>query len=453
MQSDHALARTSRPDDVLAAAWRACAERGGPQLVVAADATGRFVVSWANTAAADLLGSVVEEIIHVPLDDLSRPVDTGPADWCEVVSALTAARGGERLVSVQRIDESRICAELEVRPVEPTWAGVPLPRHGVERAHGTWLVALTPQDPDSPAQELREAEHRFKALAEHAPVGIFLSEAGVRLGFVNEAFVALCGLQAARTLGTGWLDVVHPQDLPHLQEALFGVLDGAEQDLTIRILPLSNAQRWVQVRLAPVTTPRRGAGFIGTAEDITERRAREEQLTYQASHDSLTGLVNRRRLVETLHELLDSRRTRDREFAVLFCDLDGFKQVNDTLGHDAGDRVLIEVARRLSLTARDHDIVARVAGDEFVLVLRHIAGQEEAESAAIRHLHGLLQPLRVSGVPVQVSGSLGLALPEPGDTPESLMRAADRVMYEAKAGGPGHYRIAAPGRRGLEEGP
>jgi diguanylate cyclase (GGDEF)-like protein/PAS domain S-box-containing protein len=313
--------------------------------------------------------------------------------------------------------------------------------------------ALLAQELDDARASLREAEHRFEALAGAAPVGIFASEAGLRLGYANDRFADLLTLtpgaapDPAGLLGTGWLDAVHPDDLPRLQDLLVAVLGGTGGECAVRVAgPTSGeGRRWIHLRVAPTTTPSRAAGFIGTAEDVTERRAWEERITYQAHHDVLTGLINRRRLLEVLQEWLTSRRGRDREFAVLFLDLDGFKEVNDGFGHDAGDRVLVEVARRLQRTAREDDILARVAGDEFVVLLRSVTAPEEAEAAARRHLRTLSEPFPLGRMGVPLSASIGVALPASYDTPESLLRAADRVMYDAKAAGRGTYRLAAVG--------
>jgi diguanylate cyclase (GGDEF)-like protein len=152
--------------------------------------------------------------------------------------------------------------------------------------------------------------------------------------------------------------------------------------------------------------------------------------------------VNRRRLIEVLGERLGGRRVRDREFAILFLDLDGFKEINDTYGHETGDRALIEVARRMQRTIRDTDLAARVAGDEFVVVLGNITAEAEAEAAARRHLAALAAPVRIGTAELALSASVGLALPTRNETPESLLHAADQGMYRAKSAGNGLYRLA-----------
>ncbi|MBI4940285.1 MAG: sensor domain-containing diguanylate cyclase [Actinobacteria bacterium] len=446
-------------ETVLTQAWHAAAERGGPAVALAgrlgpvaeptAEHETRDVrVVWANPAALELLGLGPGELDDVLLLDAAPRHQRGQA-WPLVAASLLRGTGGQGIGVVRRPDESTRRVQVQVVPLQ-----------------GGWLVTLTAHVDDAKAARTAaaEADHRFRALAEHAPVGIFLSEAGLRLGYVNGPFAELLGTDPGALTGTAWVDAIHPDDRTELLEAVHAVLAGQERDLRVRLAapvtsrvpqpddgpddaapgtaPARSSQRWLHLRLAPTTTPSRAAGFVGTAEDVTVRRAWEEQMSYQAHHDPLTGLVNRRRLVAVLTELLSSRRGHDRAFAVLFFDLDGFKEVNDTYGHEAGDRVLIEVARRMQRTARDQDVIARIAGDEFVVVLRHVGSPEEAEATGRRHLAALAGPLKVSGREVLLSASLGIAMPSPADTPETLLRAADRVMYDAKAAGSGGYRMA-----------
>jgi diguanylate cyclase (GGDEF)-like protein/PAS domain S-box-containing protein len=422
--------------------WRALAECAEPSLAVVGPPAGPHVVAWVNRTALELLGVEPAELVGRTLGGLRE----GPgAGWALAATELLAATGGRREAVVRRYDEQSQAVDVVVTAVHSAPAPTS-PPPGAADAGRAWLVALRPLgEGDEAAEALHAAEHRFRALADHAPVGILLSEAGLRLGYANSRFAELAGMDAERLLGTGWLDAIHSQDLPGLYQMLQAVLCGdvtEPVELTVRLVATEHAQRYLALRFSPTTTPRRAAGFVGTAEDITERRAWQEQIAYQAHHDPLTGLVNRRRLVELVTSLLGSQRQRDREFALIFCDLDGFKAVNDTFGHAAGDRVLIEVARRLLRTAREDDVVARVSGDEFVIVLRGVASGPDAEIAANRHLAALLAPFVVNRTEVPLSASMGVALPATYDSAESLLQAADAVMYDAKASGPGNYRLA-----------
>jgi diguanylate cyclase (GGDEF)-like protein/PAS domain S-box-containing protein len=424
------LAAFQQPSDVYAAV----AEGGGPVLAVSGSA-GQLEVRWANAAALRLLdltaseaarlrvhsGGVLRhhEVPHwttVIAQAIEAEDDLGLDDW-----RSATADGPDRTISSVQVMVRRIGADSFV----------------------VWLRPVTAaQQMAEEAQ--RESEHRFRALAEYAPVGIIESEAGVRLGFVNNRFAEITGVERTALVGTRWLRTIYPEDLPALLETLDEVLAGASAETTVRMYSVADSQRWVQLRLSPVTTPRRSAGFIGTVEDITARRAWETQLAYQAGHDALTGLDNRRSLVEALSQLLGSRRTRDKDTAVLFCDLDGFKQINDRLGHDAGDRVLIEVGQRLTSTARDHDLVARIAGDEFVVMIREVGSFADAEAAAVRQLDALVPPIRVAGQVVHISASIGVAMARDYDGATALLQAADRGMYEAKRAGRGLFRHSIP---------
>ncbi len=422
---------TARPDrsDVLAAV-----AEGSPAALAVCSQAGQLEVLWANPAAADLVGLDGGDRLErdpaasgaVRLDDLR--------DWISVVTDWIA----------EGAPSTREWRSAAVDARDPLTSAVQVSVQGIEAdTHVVWLRPATPAERIA-EDARRESEHRFNALAEDAPIGIAVSEAGTRLGFVNTCFAQIAGVDRGKLLGTQWLKTIHPEDLPGLLEAIEEVLGGAPTETVVRMLSLTHTVRWISVRLSPVTTPRRAAGFIATVEDITARHAWEAQLSYQATHDALTGLANRRSLMESLAELLASRRNRDGEAAVLFCDLDGFKQVNDSLGHDAGDRVLIEVAQRLSATARDHDLVARMAGDEFVVLLTGINGYPDAEAAAIRQLQALQPPLSIAGELVRISTSIGIAMARDFDSAQSLLQAADRGMYEAKHSGLGLYRRGLP---------
>lgn len=407
----------------------AVAEGGSAALAVSSVAGAHHVV-WANSAALQLLEMTADELINrglrpdesIRLDDL--------AHWTVVVSQLVdaepaSAPGCWHAAALDAPDRSLSSIEVMLRGLADGLSVV-------------WLRPTTDGERLAKAAQ-RESEHRFRALADHAPIGIVVSEAGVRLGFVNNWFAEIAGTATTNLLGTRWLNAICHEDLPTLLEAVEQVLAGAPAEAAVRITPAatplitSAAQvRWVQIRLSPVVTVRRASGFIGTIEDITQRRAWEAQLAHIAGHDALTGLANRRTLVTAVSEALEGRRVGDRQTAVLFCDLNGFKAINDTLGHEAGDRVLVEVAKRLSATAREHDLVARLAGDEFVVLLRQVESFADADRAARRQADALTAPIQFADRSVTISASIGIAMAANHADATSLLQAADRRMYEAK---------------------
>ncbi len=175
---------------------------------------------------------------------------------------------------------------------------------------------------------------------------------------------------------------------------------------------------------------------------VTELRVREDELHHRAFHDPLTNLANRVLFRDRVGHALTLRRQGG--VAVLFLDLDDFKRVNDTLGHAAGDQLLVAVAERLRASARPGDTIARLGGDEFAVLLEDVAGVQEAERAAQRVGHALLHPFRLGGRELPVRASVGFALARPGDEAEALLRHADLAMYAAKGGGKGGLRGFEP---------
>jgi diguanylate cyclase (GGDEF)-like protein/PAS domain S-box-containing protein len=416
-------------DDVYAA----IAEAGAAALVVGGGPEQRSIV-WANAAALDLLGLTPEEVVGPPLVPAGIREFHGANHWRAVIDdALSGARADDAATgtgsgwigaSVLGVAQP-LSLQVKVTP-------------GLDGPAVVWLRPASDLQQVAEAK-LSEAQHRFRALAEHAPIGIVVSEAGLRLGYVNAQFGELVGEHPDRLTGIRWLRYVHDDDQPAILAAIDQVLAGSPSHVIVRLIEPdamaeadAGSNRWVEIRLAPVATPRRSASFIGTVEDITERRSREAQLSFLAGHDSLTGLANRRTLMEALSSALLNRRSRERDVAVLFFDLDDFKPINDNLGHDAGDRVLIEVGQRLVNSARDGDVVARIAGDEFVVLVRGVGALAEAESAARRLQRALQAPILVAGCEVTISASVGVAVPAESDSADQLLREADRRMYEAK---------------------
>jgi diguanylate cyclase (GGDEF)-like protein len=194
--------------------------------------------------------------------------------------------------------------------------------------------------------------------------------------------------------------------------------------------PTGHALTFLQIYLGIAV----GTAMILAAmvSDLVSRRELELQLTHQATHDPLTGLPNRAPIYELLELSLERAREVDRSVGVLFCDLDGFKEINDTLGHEWGDRLLVATAQRLRAASRAHDVVGRVGGDEFLIVCPDI----EAADAAVEVAHRLEEAVRVpvvhDGRSVQVSASIGIASTDGGVSVDEVVRAADAAMYAAK---------------------
>jgi diguanylate cyclase (GGDEF)-like protein len=185
-------------------------------------------------------------------------------------------------------------------------------------------------------------------------------------------------------------------------------------------------------------------GLVLNTRDVTERKQLEEELTHSALHDPLTDLANRALFKESVDRALRRSGRNGRSVAVVFLDVDDFKNVNDSLGHEAGDRLLAAVAERIRLCVRPYDIAARLGGDEFGVLLEN-ADMRVAASVAERILRGMDEPIKVDGREISTQGSLGIAVGGPGDDVEDVMRNADVAMYMAKGRGKGRYEVFEPG--------
>jgi diguanylate cyclase (GGDEF)-like protein len=203
----------------------------------------------------------------------------------------------------------------------------------------------------------------------------------------------------------------------------------------------------VQVEVSVAHVPRRaGHLFIAFMHDISARRTLHDSLERMAMKDMLTDLPNRRALMHKLPEALARAGRTGKPLAVFFLDLDGFKGINDQHGHDAGDELLRILAQRIVSTVRRTDTVARLAGDEFVVLLDMLTERDDALEVARKLLVVLAEPFALQAATVQLSGSIGIAMHEPGSSEQAdtLLCRADAAMYEAKKGGKSRFALALP---------
>ena len=243
------------------------------------------------------------------------------------------------------------------------------------------------------------------------------------------------------------LALIHPEDRAFVSARFRETAaTNVTNEIEFRFLRPDRSVRFVQQRTESLfDATGRPARRLGVVHDVTEQRSLEQQLRHQAFHDALTGLPNRALLFEHIGRALGRARRGGLPCAVLFLDLDRFKDVNDTVGHDAGDRLLQAVAARLGQTLHDGDTLARLGGDEFTLLLENVADPSAAACAAIRLLDSLTSPLVVDGQDYRLTASVGIALGRPDhQRPEEVLRDADIAMYRAKDGGRAGYAIFDP---------
>jgi diguanylate cyclase (GGDEF)-like protein/PAS domain S-box-containing protein len=239
----------------------------------------------------------------------------------------------------------------------------------------------------------------------------------------------------------------HPEDRPDMDAKLADVMSGEalSTEMDFRILLPDGDTRWVHTKAEMEYHDTGPLRITGVLQDISERKRFEHKLAEMASFDALTGLPNRNLLNDRLGQALAHARRSGSLMAVGFVDLDRFKVINDTLGHDAGDELLKEIARRLAGSLRGCDTVARQGGDEFVVVLTELTRPEDASVVAQKLLEALTPPMMLNGREIVPGASLGFALyPQDGDSLQALLMSADKAMYAAKQAGRGQYRFFDP---------
>jgi diguanylate cyclase (GGDEF)-like protein/PAS domain S-box-containing protein len=248
-----------------------------------------------------------------------------------------------------------------------------------------------------------------------------------------------------------WQDVIHPDDREWVLQANQLLYSAGRQDLEYRILWPDGQVRWIRARTRLVTDSNGDPIRIdGLTTDITERQSIQEQLRHDALHDGLTGLANRNLLKDRLDQALKRNQRQEKKlFAILFLDLDRFKIVNDSLGHQVGDRLLIEVANRFQSCQRSQDTVARLGGDEFVILLEELDSFNDALKITQRIHQALISPIVLDDREIFVTASIGIAFGSPdADTNPNwvaaIIRDADTAMYRAKARGQGCYEVFSP---------
>ncbi|MEC4723707.1 diguanylate cyclase [Noviherbaspirillum sp. CPCC 100848] len=247
--------------------------------------------------------------------------------------------------------------------------------------------------------------------------------------------------------------LVHPDDLLHVEQALIMHLRAKTPNYKVehRVLASEKKERWVLAKGMVVRRNENGepVRMIGTYSDVTSRKQEDNANKYRAEHDTLTGLPNRHLFADRLRQCLLRAKRENTCFSVIYFDLDKFKAVNDQMGHEAGDLLLKEVGRRVTECLRDSDTVARIGGDEFVVLLSTINTEEHAVVVAQTILEALLKPFSIQSSQVSIGASLGVAtFPSHGNTEEVLMRCADEAMYRAKADGRSRVSVHVNQRSG-----
>jgi two-component system, chemotaxis family, CheB/CheR fusion protein len=352
---------------------------------------------------------------------------------------LAAKKPGRNLLRNYRKDGTQFWNELSLYPISDD-LGEPMYVVGVQR--------------DITASVQREEQ--LKATVAHEKLALAFAHVGtsdwdVRSGQItgSEIFFHLLGTHPFRRVidQANFFAVVHADDRPVLDDAVKLCVTGhSPLDVEYRIIWPDGSVHWIHTRGdIALTPPGNEHRIVCLSQDVTERREVDERIRFIAHHDVLTGLPNRALLRDRLQQALSSARRERTRVAVLFVDLDHFKTVNDSLGHQAGDALLRSVANRLQGCIRASDTLCRQSGDEYLLLLPHVRDISEVTSVATKVVQALSSPHSIDDRAVTITGSVGISMyPDDGEGLDDLIRNADAAMYHAKSAGRRNFQFFAP---------
>jgi diguanylate cyclase (GGDEF)-like protein/PAS domain S-box-containing protein len=389
-----------------------------------------LVIVDANSAACAALECEREALVGVSVRH-SMP----PAVADDLLRAAAAVIEREGRYEVR--DHSYVTRPHEG---EPAWFDVRI----VKVVDGVGVTWRDVTEQHRAHERLASSEARFRLLAENASDFVYFADEDGRASWVAPTVTRTLGWSVAEVEGSFVTDLVHPDDWDVVAALREVAADGAEvvalrpgvpHPVLARLRQKDGRYRWMSVTAARVREQGSARnGVVVGMRDVDELMA-TQALAERGQKDDLTGLVNRPFLLERMEKLIIECRRTQSQHAVLYCDVDHFKEINDTYGHAVGDEVLRAIATRIRRSVRDKDVVARLGGDEFVVVLQGVRGPSDAEGVAAKIRSAMREALMVDGIDLSRSFSIGVAMVRPDSTPDRVLRDADAALYEAKESG------------------
>lgn len=387
-----------------------------------------------NEAALRVFGFTREEALKLNMCDIVAPEHLNTVR--RKLKGKIKGKASQTTYEVDCLtkDGRRITLEINSSPIYKE--GVPVAVQGVARDITERKIV---------EETLKKSEERYRLMGESIMHQVWTAKPNGEIDYVNKRTLDYFGVEAKQILRQNWQDVVHPNDLQEtLERWNYSLATGEYYENEFRLLDKEGNYRW---HLARATAGRDSDGNIikwfGTNTDIHNQKTAEFKLNFYARHDTLTELPNRVEFMSQLKQTIE-RSTGNgwSRFAVLFLDLDRFKVINDSLGHEIGDKLLIEIAGRLKSCVRPGDVVARLGGDEFTILLNRTGEINDVVRIADRLQKRLSEPFKIDNYEVFTSASIGIIMSDGQNRqPEDFLRDADSAMYRAKEAGKARYEI------------
>ncbi|WHX98647.1 bifunctional diguanylate cyclase/phosphodiesterase [Neobacillus sp. DY30] len=396
-----------------------------PDAIFIFDLNGNFLVA---NKAVSLYGYTAEELINKPFTGYILPKDL------EKVMAhfFQAVEGSSSNCDCSILDKEGLQREISVTNI-PIFVN--------QEIHGVYTIIKDITEHKKAQNDLVEAEAKYRSLIENSLVGVYIMQDG-KLVYVNPRLCEMSGYHCEELLGLHVKEFIYPEDLPLVTENIRKRFNNEIDTMKFEYRAIRKDRSVITFELYGSKIVYNGRdAIIGTVIDITERKNTEKIIRHMAYHDQLTDLPNRYLLREKLNEAIIESRQNNCHFALLFLDLDRFKAINDTLGHEVGDKVLMEVAERLKACVTQTDIISRYGGDEFSVLLPE-AGEQRASQVAHQIITKLSLPLTFLHHELLVTPSIGISIfPTHGESFDMLIKNGDLAMYHAKSLGRNNYQF------------
>jgi diguanylate cyclase (GGDEF)-like protein/PAS domain S-box-containing protein len=416
--------------------WLSSVLRGVDDSVIATDAQG--FIRLVNPAAERLLGcsaSAVQGRLACEVIGLEDAQSGEPTPLALAAGTPVAELAGAAVLVA--CDGARVPVDVSAGTIGDE-QGQPM---------GAALVLHDMRERVAAEQRLAHSEHRFRSAFDNAPLGLALVDRDNRFVRVNHALCRLLGASAEQLVGTEQSQFGEPADIAIEKEFQHDLLCGRSDAVQFdrRYRTRDGRVVWALVSATLLPANEEPPHFLIQINDLTERKKAEEELAHLAHHDALTGVANRMLLAEEVEHGIALARRHQCRLAVVFIDLDYFKHINDSLGHEAGDTVLKVIAARLAGSVRESDIVGRMGGDEFVVVLSEVDDARDVLSLTDKLRTECARPVWLDGHEIQLSTSMGVSLfPDDAQDFRTLLRFADSALYHAKTEGRNNVQFYLP---------